>query len=390
MGGAGWAFDHMASVTAENTRVPLLDLRPEYDALRDELIAALVRVADSQHYILGAEVEAFEREVAGVVGARRAVGVSSGTDAILISLMALGIAAGDEVITPAFSFFATAGCVTRLGARPVFVDIDPDTYALDVKQVAAAITSRTRAIAPVHLFGLCADMDPLLEVAGRHGIAVIEDAAQAIGASYNGRAAGSMGAFGCFSFFPSKNLGAFGDAGLVTVDTEQHWDVVRMLRVHGARPKYVHRLIGGNFRLDPLQAAVLRVKLPHLRRWTDARRANATRYRVLFRDVGLDGIVGLPVEPPGAGHAFNQFVIRVPRRDDLRAHLAARGIGTEVYYPVPFHLQECFAGLGYRRGAFPISERAAEEVLALPVYPALTAAQQQFVAESIAAFFGTA
>lgn len=381
----------MCSVATENTGIPLLDLRPdEYDALRDEIIASLIRVADSQQYILGAEVEAFEREIANVVGARHAVGVSSGTDAILISLMALGIAAGDEVITPAFSFFATAGCVTRLGARPVFVDIDPATYALDVRQVAAAITGRTRAIVLVHLFGLCADMDPLLEVAGRHGIAVIEDAAQAIGASYNGRAAGSTGTFGCFSFFPSKNLGAFGDAGLVTVDTEQHRDVLRMLRVHGARPKYFHRLIGGNFRLDPLQAAVLRVKLPHLRRWTDARRANAGHYRVLFREFGLEDIARLPREQPRAEHVFNQFVIRVPRHDDLRAHLAARGIGTEVYYPVPFHLQECFASLGYRRGAFPVSEAAAEGVLALPIYPGLTDTQQRIVVEAIVGFFGTA
>jgi len=375
------------SIASEDTGIPLLDLRPEYESLRDEIVAALVRVADSQQYILGPEVEAFERAIAALIGAPHAIGVSSGTDALLVSLMALGIGNGDEVITPTFSFFATAGCVARVGARPVFVDIDPATYNIDTRQAAAAITSRTKAIIPVHLFGLCADMDPLLEAARRHGVAVIEDAAQAIGAGYKGRPAGTLGDFGCFSFFPSKNLGAFGDAGLVTVATEEQRDLVRKLRVHGSSPKYYHGLIGGNFRIDPLQAAVLRVKAPHLARWTEARRANAARYQALFRDYQLDQVVTLPQEPTGYAHVFNQFVVRVPRRDELRAHLASRGIGTEVYYPVPFHVQKCFASLGYSRGAFPLSEAAAGEVVALPIYGALTGTQQRLVVESIAAFF---
>lgn len=374
--------------TTHETDIPLLDLRPDYEMLRDEIIASLVRVADSQQYILGAEVEALERDIAALIGAPHAIGVSSGTDAILVSLMALGVSSGDEVITPAFSFFATAGCVARLGARPVFVDIDPVTYALSVPAVSAAITSRTRAVVPVHLFGLCADVDPLLAVTSRHNVPVVEDAAQAIGATYKGRAAGTMGAYGCFSFFPSKNLGACGDAGLVTVATQERRDHVRILRVHGANPKYYHRMIGGNFRIDPLQAAVLRVKAPHLAQWTAARRANAARYRDLFGEYRLDGTVRLPHEPAGYGHVFNQFVIRVPRRDALRSALAARGIGTEVYYPVPFHLQDCFADLGYALGAFPAAEAAANEVLALPIYPALTEPQQRRVVEAIAAFYG--
>jgi dTDP-4-amino-4,6-dideoxygalactose transaminase len=377
-------------MTVETRTVPLLDLTPEYAALRDEIVASLIRVADSQQYILGPEVEAFEREIASLTGVRHAVGVSSGTDALLVSLMAVGVSAGDEVITPAFSFFATAGCVARLGARPVFVDIDPLTYNIDVAQAAAAITPRTRAIIPVHLFGLCADMDPLLAAARAHRVSVIEDAAQAIGATYKGRPAGALGDFGCFSFFPSKNLGGFGDAGMVTVQTDERRDRVRVLRVHGSSPKYYHRLVGGNFRLDPLQAAVLRVKAPHLARSTAGRRANAARYRGLFLEYGLESVVTLPAEPFGHGHIFNQFVVRVPRRDALRAHLASRGIGTEVYYPVPFHLQDCFASLGYARGEFPVSEAAATEVLALPIYAALTEEQQRYVVEAMAEFFGAA
>ena len=368
-------------------RVPLLDLRPEFDSLRDDLVAALVRVAESQQYILGPEVDAFEQEIAAQLGAPYAVGVSSGTDALLVSLMAAGVGPGDEVVTPSFSFFATAGCVARLGARPVFVDIEPSTYNIDVEQAVAAISSRTKAIIPVHLFGLCADMDPLLDAARSRGIAVIEDAAQAIGARYKERPAGTLGDFGCFSFFPSKNLGAFGDAGLVTVSTKERRDLVRMLRAHGANPKYYHRLVGGNFRLDPIQAAVLRVKAPHLQGWTRSRQANAERYRELFREYRLDSIVHLPEQPEGHSHIFNQFVIRAPRRDDLRAYLTGRGIGTEIYYPVPFHLQECFASLGYSRGAFPASEAAASEVLALPVYGALTEAQLALVVGAIAGFY---
>jgi dTDP-4-amino-4,6-dideoxygalactose transaminase len=313
-----------------------------------------------------------------------AIAVSSGTDALLVALMALDIGPGDEVITSAYSFFATAGCVARLGARPVLVDILPDTFNLDPAAVAAAITPRTRAILPVHLFGLTADMDPLLAAAARAGVPVIEDAAQAIGARYHDRQAGTMGAAGCFSFFPSKNLGAFGDGGLVTANDPAVARRVRMLRSHGSEQKYVHEQIGGNFRLDEVQAAVLRVKLPHLPAWTEGRRKNAREYERLFREANLDQQVGLPVEPAGTYHIFNQYVIRLQERDRVRARLAAAEIGTEVYYPIPFHLQACFAGLGYRAGAFPESERAARETLALPIYAELTADQQRYVVDSMA------
>jgi dTDP-4-amino-4,6-dideoxygalactose transaminase len=361
--------------------VPLLDLQEQYRPIRDDLIAALIRVADTQRFIGGPEVEALERELAAFIGVRHAIGVSSGTDALLVSLMALGIGPGDEVVTTPFSFFATAGSIVRLGAVPVFVDVDPGTLNIDASAVAAAITPRTRAIMPVHLYGLCADMQPLLEAAARAGVPVTEDAAQAIGASYGDRQAGAMGAVGCFSFFPSKNLGAFGDAGLVTTDDDRLAHDVRLLRDHGAEPKYFHKRVGGNFRLDALQAAVLRVKLPHLAAWTAARRANADRYDRLFRERRLD--VRVPIRPDGRGHIFNQYVIRVPNRDEVRASLERAGIGTEIYYPVPFHLQECFAPLGYRQGAFPAAEAAAREVLALPVYPGLTEMQQRSVVDAL-------
>jgi dTDP-4-amino-4,6-dideoxygalactose transaminase len=361
--------------------VPLLDLQEQYRPIRDDLIAALIRVADTQRFIGGPEVEALERELAAFIGVRHAIGVSSGTDALLVSLMALGIGPGDEIVTTPFSFFATAGSIVRLGAVPVFVDVDPGTLNIDASAVAAAITPRTRAIMPVHLYGLCADMQPLLEAAARAGVPVTEDAAQAIGASYGDRQAGAMGAVGCFSFFPSKNLGAFGDAGLVTTDDDRLAHDVRLLRDHGAEPKYFHKRVGGNFRLDALQAAVLRVKLPHLAAWTAARRANADRYDRLFRERRLD--VRVPIRPDGRGHIFNQYVIRVPNRDEVRASLERAGIGTEIYYPVPFHLQECFAPLGYRQGAFPAAEAAAREVLALPVYPGLTEMQQRSVVDAL-------
>jgi dTDP-4-amino-4,6-dideoxygalactose transaminase len=361
--------------------VPLLDLQEQYRPIRDDLIAALIRVADTQRFIGGPEVEALERELAAFIGVRHAIGVSSGTDALLVSLMALGIGPGDEIVTTPFSFFATAGSIVRLGAVPVFVDVDPGTLNIDASAVAAAITPRTRAIMPVHLYGLCADMQPLLEAAARAGVPVTEDAAQAIGASYGDRQAGAMGAVGCFSFFPSKNLGAFGDAGLVTTDDDRLAHDVRLLRDHGAEPKYFHKRVGGNFRLDALQAAVLRVKLPHLAAWTAARRANADRYDRLFRERRLD--VRVPIRPDGRGHIFNQYVIRVPHRDEVRASLERAGIGTEIYYPVPFHLQECFAPLGYRQGAFPAAEAAAREVLALPVYPGLTEMQQRSVVDAL-------
>ncbi|MGE0449682.1 MAG: DegT/DnrJ/EryC1/StrS family aminotransferase [Vicinamibacterales bacterium] len=364
--------------------VPLLDLQAQYAPLRDEILAAVARVCDSQRFILGPEVDAFEREIAALIGVGHAVAVSSGTDALLLALMALDITAGDEVITTTYSFFATAGVIARLGARPVLVDIDPATYNIAPAAVEAAVTPRTRAILPVHLYGLCADMDPILAIAERAGVPVIEDAAQAIGATYAGRAAGGMGTMGCFSFFPSKNLGAFGDAGLVTTNDAALAARARLLRVHGMEPKYYHHIVGGNFRMDALQAAVLRVKAPHLDAWTEARRVNAARYRVLFREAGLSDAVVLPVEPPGRRHIFNQFVVRVPERDRLKAHLDAQGIGNEIYYPVPFHLQPCFADLRYRRGSFPHAERAAGETIAIPIYSELSLGQQQAVVDAIA------
>jgi dTDP-4-amino-4,6-dideoxygalactose transaminase len=361
--------------------VPLLDLQAQNGPLRDEILAAIARVVDSQRFIGGPEVDAFEREIAADLGVAHAVGLSSGTDALLVALMALGIGPGDEVITPAFSFFATAGCVSRVGAVPRFVDIDPVTFNIDPAAAADAVTSRTRAIVPVHLYGQCADMDPLLDLAQRCGVAVIEDAAQAIGASYKGRQAGSMGTAGCFSFFPSKNLGAFGDAGLLTTNDAALANEARLLRSHGAEPKYFHKRIGGNFRLDAIQAAVLRVKRPHLAAWTQARRRNADRYDRLFAARGAS--IGLPVRAADRSHIFNQYVVRLADRDAVRAAVEARGIGTEIYYPVPFNLQECFGPLGYCPGDFPASEAAAAEVLALPIYGVLSEAQQIEVVDAV-------
>jgi dTDP-4-amino-4,6-dideoxygalactose transaminase len=372
-----------------HTPVPLLDLTAQYMPLRDQILAAVTRVCDSQRFILGPETEALERELASTLEVADAIGVSSGTDALLVAMMALGIGAGDEVITSTYSFFATAGCITRLGARPVLVDIDPITYNLDPEAVARALTPRTRAILPVHLYGHCADMDPLLALASRAGVPVIEDACQSIGATWQGRQAGAMGTVGCFSFFPSKNLGAFGDAGLVTTQDRALGAEIRLLRGHGAQRRYFHERVGGNFRLDELQAAVLRVKAPHLPAWTAGRRRNAARYREMFAARGLSQVV-LPVEQPGAFHIYNQFIVRLPDRDAVKAHLQARGIGCEVYYPVPFHLQECFKGLGYAPGSFPESERAAAESLALPIYGELTEAQQGLVVSTIAGFYETA
>jgi dTDP-4-amino-4,6-dideoxygalactose transaminase len=363
--------------------VPLLDLQAQYRPLRDALLAAVTRVCDSQRCILGEEVAGLERELADYLGVAHAVGVSSGTDALLAALMALEIGPGDEVITPTFSFFATAGAVVRVGARPVFVDIDPRTCNLGVDAVARAITPRTRAVMPVHLYGQMADMAALLALARRHGVAVIEDAAQAIGARDATGPAGALGDIGCFSFYPTKNLGAFGDAGLVTTGDARLAERLRLLRDHGQHPKYHHAIVGGNFRLDAIQAAVLRVKLPHLAGWTDGRRRNAARYRALFAAAGLADRVRLPEERADAFHIYNQFVIRVPGRDRVRERLSAAGIGTEIYYPVPFHRQACFAALGHDPSAFPHADLAAAEVLALPIYAELRDDQLQRVVEAI-------
>ena len=377
----------MTMASPGDAAVPLLDLSAQYAPIRQDIIDALTRVADSQRYILGPEVEALERELAERLEVRHAIGVSSGTDALLIALMALGIGPGTEVIVPTFSFFATAGSVHRVGATPIFVDIDPETFNLDPAAVARAISPRTRAIIPVHLYGLSADMDPILETARKAGLPVIEDAAQAIGARYHGRITGGLGSAGCFSFFPSKNLGGLGDGGLVTTNDASLAHEMRLLRNHGAEPKYVHTRIGGNFRLDALQAAVLRVKAPHLASWSDARRRNADRYRALMSQQGLVGTIELPMEPPGYTHVYNQFVIRTAKRDALRTHLTARRIGTEIYYPIPLHRQACFSTLGRASDTFTVAERAAERVLALPIYGELTLAQQERVVATLADFY---
>jgi dTDP-4-amino-4,6-dideoxygalactose transaminase len=374
-------------------RVPLLDLRPQLSDVEAELKAAVLEVVESTRYVMGPKVELFEEAAADYVGSRYAIGVSSGTDALLASLMALGVGAGDRVVTTAYSFFATVGAIARLGATPVFADIDPDTLNLDPGALRASLkregTDRVRAIVPVHLFGQCADMDPILEAADARGIPVVEDAAQAIGARYPARdgerRAGSLGALGCFSFFPSKNLGALGDGGLVVTDDARLRDQLVCLRDHGARERYHHARIGGNFRLDAIQAAALLVKLPLLERWHEARRHNAAYY-----DKEIGGVVlRTPVAAWGRGaHVYNQYVIGVPeRRDELRRFLAEREISTEVYYPIPFHLQECFASLGHSRGDFPNAEFAAEHTLALPVYPGLTREMQDHVVGAIRSFY---
>jgi dTDP-4-amino-4,6-dideoxygalactose transaminase len=368
--------------------IPLLDLQAQYVPLRAELMDAMARVLDTQRFILGAEVEALEKEIAGYCQAQYAIGCASGSDALLLALQSAGVTAGDEVITTPFSFFATAAAVTRLGARPVFVDIDPATCNMQEQLAAAAISERTRAILPVHLYGQCAGMDELVEISKRQNIALVEDAAQALGAEDGGRRAGSIGTMGCFSFYPSKNLGAAGDAGMIVTSDAEHAARLRMLRVHGEERKYHHRFVGINSRLDAIQAVVLRVKLPYLDEWSEARRRNAAQYDRLFLDAGLTEEVGLPIVRPGGCHIFNQYVIRAgDRRDALRTYLNANGIGSEIYYPVPLHLQECFAYLGYREGDFPEAERAARETLALPVYPELTMEQQSYVVEMIQKFY---
>jgi dTDP-4-amino-4,6-dideoxygalactose transaminase len=368
--------------------VPLLDLKPQYRALKRELDDAVARVIESQHFILGPEVTALEHEIAEYTACRHGIGMSSGTDALLAALMALDIRPGDEVITTPYTFFATAGTIARLGATPVFVDIDPQTFNIDPLGIDAAITARTRAIMPVHLYGRIADMDAIARIARQREIPVIEDAAQAIGAfDRSGRKAGAIGDMGCFSFFPSKNLGGFGDGGMTVTQNDDLARSLRMLRMHGMEPKYYHSMVGGNFRLDALQAAVLRVKLRHLDDWTSARRRNADRYRDLFDAAGLQDTIILPADEPG--HIYNQFVIRTPRRDRLQAHLRSRAVGTEIYYPVPLHLQECFRYLDLAPGSMPHSEAAASETLALPIFPELTDAQLEYVVTAIADFFRT-
>jgi dTDP-4-amino-4,6-dideoxygalactose transaminase len=367
--------------------VPLLDLKAQYHAIKPEIDKAITEVLESQKFILGPQVKALEEATAKYSGCSHGIGVSSGTDALLVSLMAEGIGQGDEVITTAYSFFATAGCIARLGARPVFVDIDPITYNIDPDRIEAKVTPRTKAILPVHLYGQMADMDPILEIARRYGLAVVEDGAQAIGAEYKGKRAGSIGHYGCFSFFPSKNLGAFGDGGMVVTNDPERAERLRVLRAHGSKPKYYHKLVGGNFRLDTLQAAIVLTKLKHLDDWTAGRQSNAQRYDHLFEatDLVRDGLVSLP-KVVADRHIFNQYVIRSPKRDALQAYLKDKGIGTEVYYPLPLHIQECFANLGYVSRELPESERSAKETLALPVYPELTGEQAAYVVDSISEF----
>ncbi len=381
-------------------QVPLLDLRRQYQSFKAELLPVLERVCESQWFILGPEVTALEAAIARYSGAAHAIGVSSGTDALLLALMGLGIGPGDAVLTSPYTFFATGGAIARVGARPLWADIEPTTFNLSVTAVARfldehcrlegdalvhrASGTRVRALMPVHLYGQMVDMQPLLALATRYRLQVIEDAAQAIGAEYHGgERAGSFGDVGCFSFFPTKNLGAFGDAGLCTAQDPALAERLRVLRVHGGKPKYYHAVIGGNFRIDELQAAVLNVKLRYLEAWTEGRRRNAAAYGELFARAGLDGTVTLPVAVPGLRHIYNQFVIRVPDRDRLRQYLAENGVGTEIYYPVPLHLQACFSYLGARAGDCPESERAANETLALPIYPELEPAQLEYVVDVI-------
>ncbi len=374
------------------TPVPLLDLRKQYAALREEILRVTSEVYESQHFILGPRVEAFEKAVAAYTGTRHAIGMSSGTDAQLAVMMALKIGPGDEVVTSPYTFFSTAGAVARMGARTVFVDIEPETFNLDPAKLEKAITAATKLIQPVHLYGQCADMDPIRDVARRRGIPVLEDACQSLGAAYSGVKAGALGTFAAFSFFPSKNLGGFGDGGMVTTQLDSHAMQLRAMRMHGETTRYHHKFVGGNFRLDALQAAILHVKLPHLDGWARARRANAAEIERLYLEAGgrtyETGGLRFPREAAGREHVFNQFVVRVGRgrRDALKQHLESRQIGCAIYYPVPLHLQECFASLGCRAGDFPQAERAAGETLALPVFPELTLEQKQALARTLAEF----
>jgi dTDP-4-amino-4,6-dideoxygalactose transaminase len=369
-------------------QVPLLDLKAQHAQIREEVLAAVTRVIDSQKFILGEEVQALEKEIAAYSNAQFAIGCASGSDALLLALMAAGIGHGDRVITTPFTFFATAGAISRLGAIPVFVDIDPDTFNLDPELVKKAIESHEgiRAIIPVHLFGGCADMDPICAIAESRGVVVIEDAAQAIGAEYKGRRAGSLGQMGCFSFFPSKNLGGYGDGGMVTTNDPGLAERLKALRVHGCKKKYIHEWVGVNSRLDALQAAVLRVKFRYLDEWSGRRQENADLYRKLLAEAGA-GVIAPQAAPYQTRHIYNQFVIRCRDRNGLQANLKEAGVGTEVYYPLSLHLQKCFANLGYEAGDFPISEKLAGEVLALPVNPEVSGEDIQYICQALAAFY---
>jgi dTDP-4-amino-4,6-dideoxygalactose transaminase len=369
--------------------VPLLDLRAQFQSIRGEVMAAVERVFESQQFILGPEVEAFERDAAEYCYAKHAIGCGSGSDALLLALTALGVGPDDEVVTVAFSFFATASSITRLGARAVFVDISPDDFNIDPDLIERAITPRTKAILPVHLFGQCAEMDAIHDIAERHNLPVIEDAAQAIGAEYHKKRAGAMGTIGCFSFFPSKNLGGAGEGGLMTTNDDHLAEKLRLLRVHGMRPKYYHQVVGINSRLDALQAAILGVKLKYLDQWSDARRRNAEHYDRLFIEAGIEEVTR-PSVRQNRRHIFNQYTIRCSRRDDLMDFLKRRGVGSEIYYPAPLHLQQCFAYLGYKAGDLPVTELASRECLSLPIYPELTEEMRRYVVDQIAEFYRSA
>ena len=370
----------------QNIKVPLLHIPLSYKEVLADVEKNINEVIESGYFILGPVVEELEQKIATYCEAKYAVGVSSGTDALLISLMAAGIKEDDEVITTPFTFFATAGSISRLGAKPVFVDIEPDTFNIDTKQIEENITRKTRAILPVHLYGQCVDMDPVLDLAQKNNLVVIEDAAQTIGSEYKGRRAGSMGDYGCFSFFPTKNLGGFGDGGMVTMNSEELYEQVKILRVHGSHPKYYHKMIGGNFRLDAIQAAVVLAKLKYLDKWTEKRRANAQTYNRLFKEMGITDSLTLPMEIVPR-HVYNQYIVRVNnKRDELRSFLGENNVSTEIYYPLPLHIQDCYLSLGYKKGDLPESEKAADETIALPVFPELTTDQLEYVAASISQF----
>ncbi|MGI9176799.1 MAG: DegT/DnrJ/EryC1/StrS family aminotransferase [Pirellulales bacterium] len=371
--------------------VPLLALDRQYAVLREEIREAIHRVCDSGRFVLGPDVAELEAELAKALDVPHVISCASGSDALLLALMAIGVGAGDEVIVPSYTFFATASAVTRLGAVPIFADIDPVTYLIDPRDVEKKISSRTRAIVPVHLFGRTADMDALGPIAAKAGLPIVEDAAQSILSTWRGRCSGSLGDVGCFSFYPTKNLGGAGDGGFLTTTRDDIAAALRLLRVHGMEPRYYHEVIGINSRLDSIQAAVLRVKLPHLDAWTTARQVNAARYAECFAEYDLSDRIAVPGDEPRGRHVWNQFVIRVldDSRDALRAHLAKQGVGTEIYYPVPLHQQKCFAHLGWAKGDLPETERAAEQTLALPIFPELEAAEQRTVVARIAEFFAT-